>query len=109
MGDREMLHDKRVRVLLLQLLVVGKVAEDLALCGGLDIAVRGEVVGHEHYAVRVEYLRQAGTMELVNGDGRGDVVRQDEVDVDVDQVARAHPLHARVRGQYLLYDRHSHS
>ena len=83
-------------------LLAGEIAHLLGLLGALDILVRRVVVGHQADAVAVEHALRSQLAEHVDGDGGGDVVRKDYVEVAFDQLARADLVHAGVRCQDLL-------
>ena len=87
-------------------LLAGEVARYLGLLGALDVLVRRVVVGHEADAVRVEHVLASQLAERLDGDGRGDVVRQHEVQVALDELARLHLVQMRVGRQDLLGHRH---
>ena len=92
----------------LDLVALGELADELALGRRLDVLVGREVVGHKGDLGRVEDLGKARLFELGDGDRRGHVVGQCQVDPGLDDVARAHFVAAGGTRQYLLYDRVSH-
>ena len=87
----------------------GKGPALLALGGGLDVLVGGEVVHHQGDAALVEHLVKARGLELVDGHRGGDVVAQHQVQPGLDELSGPHALEARVPGQDLLCHGHSHN
>ena len=65
-----------------------KSAHTRTLLGRFDVLVGREMVGHHHHAVGVEHPLHAQLLELADGDGRGDVVRQHHVHRHLHQVTR---------------------
>ena len=88
------------------MLLVGEVAHLLGLLGALDVLVGRVVVGHEAHAVGVEDLLGPQLAKDVDGDGRGDVVGEHEVEVALHELPRPHLVQPRMRRQDLL--RHGH-
>ena len=88
LGQQRML-DARAALLPIMghVLLVGKIAHLLGLLGALDVLVGRIVVGHEAHAVAVEDLGGAQLMEHVDGDRRGDVVCQHDVQIALDELA----------------------
>ena len=58
-----------------------------ALRGGLDVLVGREVVGDERHLFAVEHARAAELREFPDGDGRRDVVAENEIEPRHDQFA----------------------
>ena len=86
-----------------------------ALLRGFDVLVRRKVVGHERDLLLVKHLGAAELGELADGDGRGDVVPQDKIQLRHDQLTRVDGRRARrarptsgMRGEDLLRHRHAH-
>ena len=92
----------------LHLLVTGEGAHAGALLGGLDVLVGGEVVRDERDLRAVEHLRGAEGGEGFDGDGGGDVVREDEVEFRHHEFAGVDFLLARVGGEDFLGHCHVH-
>ena len=86
----------------------GKGAALLALGGGLDVLVGGEVVHHQGDAALIEHLAEARRLELVDGNRSGDVVAQYQIQLCLDQLSGPHAVKSRVLGQDLLRHCHSH-
>ena len=93
---------------MLEALLVGEVAQHLRLLGAGDVLVGREVVGHQGHAVLVPDLADAGRPELLDGDGRGDIVAEGDIDARKDEVARLDARPPRVGGDDLFGDRHRH-
>jgi len=85
-----------------------ELAHLLHLTGRLDVLVGREVVGHEDDARRVGHLVEPGVLELGDGQRRGDVVGQRQVDPRLDDLAGPHRLEPRRAGDDLLGDRLTH-
>ena len=81
--------------------LVGEVARDLGLLGALDVLVGSVVVGHEADLVAVEDAG-ADLAHGLDGDGRGDVVGEHEVEVALDELAGNDLLETGVGGEDLL-------
>ncbi len=71
-----------------QALLPGELPEELHLPRREDVLVGGEVVRHQDDPGGIEDLSPAGFPELVDGDGRRDVVPQGHVHAGVDEHAR---------------------
>jgi len=81
--------------------LVGEVARHLGLLGGLDVLVGRVVVRHEEDAVLVKDTC-AYLVHGLDGNGRGDVVGEDAVEVALDELAGNDLVETGVVGQYLL-------
>ena len=66
---------------------VGELTALLGLGGALDILVGDEVVQHDGDMLFVEHAVKACLLELVDGNGGGDVVAQHEIQLCVDELA----------------------
>ena len=84
------------------LLLMGKIAHLLGLLGALDVLVGRVVVGHQANAIAIEYALGAQLAEHIDGDGRGDIVREDYVEVALDQLSGSHLVQAGMCRQDLL-------
>ncbi len=84
------------------LVVAGERPHRLGLLGGLDVLVRGEVVGHEGDLLFVKDRLLAELGELIDGDRGGDVVSKHQIQVGHDQLAGTYALKACMRRQNLL-------
>ena len=80
----------------------------LALGGGLDVLVGGEVIHHHGDAALVENLGEARGLKLVDGHRRGNVIAQHQVQFGLDQLSGTDAVQSRVAGQDLLCHGHSH-
>ena len=87
------------------LVLMGKVARNLGLLGALDVLVGRVVVGHEADLLAVEHAG-ADFAHRLDGDGRGDVVGEDQVEVALDELAGHDLGQAGMGGEDLLG--HSH-
>ncbi len=88
-------------------LLARELAHHLGLLGGLDVLVGRVVVGHERDLGRGP--RRCPTpilRELLDGDRRGDVVGEHEVELAVDELPGLDLVEAGVRGEDLLGDGH---
>ena len=83
-------------------LVVREITHLLGLLGALDVLVGRIVVRHQAHAIAVEDVPGAQLVEDVDGDRRGDVVGEHQVQVALDQLPRPHLVQAGVRRQDLL-------
>ena len=86
----------------------GEGAALLALGGGLDVFVGGEVIHHQGDFALVKDLAEAGRLKLVDGHGGGDVVAQHQIQLRLDQLSRPDGIKPRVGGQDFLRHGHSH-
>ena len=86
----------------------GKGAALLALGGGLDVLVGGEVVHHQGDFALVKDPVEARRLELVDGYGGGDVVAQHQVQLRLNQLSRPDGLQPRVLCQDFLRHGHPH-
>jgi hypothetical protein len=59
-----------------QILLNGEVPEHLHLLRGVDVLVRGEMVGDEHYLGAIEYFKAARLPELLYCYWRGYVIAE---------------------------------
>lgn len=84
------------------LLLMGKIAHLLGLLGALDVLVGRVVVGHQADAIAIEYALGAQLAEHIDGDGCGDVVGEDYVEVALDQLSGSHLVQAGMCCQDLL-------
>lgn len=84
------------------LLLMGKIAHLLGLLGALDVLVGRVVVGHQADAIAIEYALGAQLAEHIDGDGRGDIVRKDYVEVALDQLSGSYLVQAGMCRQDLL-------
>src|SRR5262249_45100020 len=75
----------------------------------LDVLIRDEVVGRDHNLRRVEDLVDAQFFEHLHGGRRGHVVRDDQVDLRVDDLAGHNRIAPAVRGEDFFSDCHSHN
>jgi hypothetical protein len=89
-----------------QAVLFGKLADDAALLGRLDVLGGHEVREHERHPVGVEQLPGPDLFELADGDGSGNVVAHEKIQPAIDDLARVDRLGAGVIGQDLLGDRH---
>ena len=71
------------------LLLMGEVTHLFGLLGALDVLVGRVVVRHQAHAVAVEHLGGAQLVEHVDRDGRGDIVREHEVQIALYELAGA--------------------
>ena len=115
-GDESLLGDERMldAAVVANLEVVDdtllprKPAHAGALGRGLDILVRREVVRNERNPARIEHFLTAEPGELPDGDWRGDVVAQHEIERRHHKLARAHFFHPSMLRQDLLCHCHRH-
>src|SRR5262245_26099808 len=75
----------------------------------LDVLVRDEVVGRHQNLRRVENFIDAEFFEHLHGGRRGHVVRDDQVDLSVDDLAVRNRITPAVRGEDFFSDCHSHN
>ena len=109
LGQEGMLDPRLADVVVVgELLLVGKVPHELALLGRIDVLVRGEVVRDEDDLVPVEHLAAARLPEVIDGDGRRDVVSEGDIHLGIDQHPGTHLVEPRVPAEYLFRDGHSH-
>ena len=87
-------------------LLAGEFAHLLGLLGALDVLVGNVMVGHQGDLGRVEHLLDADLLEVLDRDGRRDVVGKHEVEIAFDQLPRLHFIEMRMSGQNLF--RHGH-
>ena len=87
----------------------GKGPALLALGGGLDVLVGGEMIHHQGDAALVEHLVEARRLKLVDGHRGGNVVAQHQVQSGLDELSGPHAFKARVLGQNFLCHCHSHA
>ena len=86
----------------------GEIAAGFGLLGGLDVLIGDEVVEDDGDAVAIEDLGEAGFVEFVDGDGGGDVIAEDDVQLCADQLSCGDLLEARVCRHDLLRHGHAH-
>ena len=86
----------------------GKGPALLALGGGLDILVGGEVVHHQGNAAFVKHLVKARRLELVDSHRGGNVIAQHQIQFGLDQLPCPHAVKPCVAGQDFLRHGHSH-
>ena len=84
-----------------------KVADGLALFRAFDVLCRYEMVENEHDFVGT-FNPFARSFHFFDGNGRGYVVAENDVDVCRDQFARSHAFASCVCGQYFLSGSHFH-
>ena len=114
-GDKPLLGQQRVLdahradiVKMVDVEAAGEGAALLALRGGLDVLVRCEVIHHHRNAALVEDFFKARGFKFVDGHGGRDVVAEDEVELCLDELARAHALKSCVLGENFLRHCHAH-
>ncbi len=101
--EQGMLHPHVAAVVKMgQVLFPGKVSQLLALDGGRDILVGGEVVADQDHPVPVKNLFSPHLMKILDGQGRGDVVAQGDIHPGHDQLAGFHIIFAAVRRENFL-------
>ena len=89
--------------------LVGKLPALLGLGSALDVLIGDEVVQHDGDVLLIKHTVEARLLELVDGDGGGDVVAQHDIQLCVDELACLDLGKARVGGQNFLRQSHSHS
>lgn len=72
---------------ILNVMLFGKIADDLRQSGGFDILIRREMVRDERDLRAVED-RAADLFKFLDGRRRGDVIGHHQIQLAVDQVAR---------------------
>ena len=65
---------------------VGELAALLGLGCALDVLVGHEVVQHDGDVLFIEHAVEARSLELVDGDGGGDIIAQHDVELGVDEL-----------------------
>ncbi len=86
----------------------GKGPALLALGGGLDVLVGGEMVHDHHHTGGVKDLVEAGLFKLVDGDGGSDVVSQYHVQFGLDHLSCPNLRQPGVGCQNFLCHGHAH-
>ena len=110
LGQKDMAHpDLSTFVVMAQLMLPGKIPENLAVLGGRDILVRREVIGNDHHPVAVKDLVPPGFLEFRDGDGGRDIVPHGNIDLRVDQHPGLNLFESRMLRQNLFRNRHAHA
>ena len=91
------------------LFFVAEGAAHLALLGCLDILVGGKVIHDHGHLVLIEHLGCAKIIKLTNGNGRGNIVAQNQIQINQDQLSCLHAVKTCVRGKDFLRHCHSHN
>ena len=91
------------------LLRMRKLAHLKRLLRALDILIRRKMIGHKRDLMAVEHLFLAQKRELLNGNGRCDIVPQHHIQLAHNQLPRLYLAEPRLGGKQLLRHRHSHS
>ena len=73
-----------------------------ALLGALDILVRNEVIHDKSDFALIEYISASVRLNLLDRNGGGDVIAENEVKIGGDQLTGDHIVKTCVRGKYLL-------
>jgi len=89
-------------------LFAGEIPHELALFGGCNVFVRGEVIRDKNNLLSVENPFSARFPEDIDRDRGGDVIPQRNVHLCIDQHAGLHRVELRVPGKNLFRDRHPH-
>ena len=89
------------------LLALRKFARALDLACRLDVLIGREVV-HDKRDLALVFDVTARLLHFANGDGRGDVVGEREIELRLDELSLRDVIESRVRGKDLLRHGHSH-
>ena len=87
---------------------VGELAALLGLGGTLDVFVGHKVVQYDGDVLFVEHGVETGTLELVDGNGGGDIVAQHDVQLCIDELACLDLGKTGMCGKNFLRQGHSH-
>ena len=87
----------------------GKVSGNLAELGGFNVLTGRVVVQNNGNPLRIENGFESGLLKHADGDRRGNIVSQDQVELCFDQVSGFDFLKTRVGGENLLGHGHAHA
>src|SRR4030042_689448 len=85
-----------------QVILKSELAHHLGLFSGEYVLIGTEMVGHHHNLFRVIDLVYTQALELLYRQWRGDIIRQNQINPDVYEFARAESAFARMSRQNLL-------
>ena len=95
-------------IVVIQIKFPGKGAALLALCGGLDVLVGGEMVHNHGDSAFIKNLGEAICFKLVDGHGGGNIVAHDQIQLCLNQLAGTDRGKPGVAGQNFLGHCHCH-
>jgi hypothetical protein len=85
---------------------LGEIPEDLTLLRGEDVLGRSEVVRNENDAIPMKDFFGAGFFESFDGERRGNIVPEGQIDPGIDEVTRKDDFFPGMSGQNFLCDCH---
>ena len=90
------------------LVLACEIAAGQALLCGLDVFVRCEMIHNERNLVAIKHLVKSSLFHLTDGNRAGNIIRQCQVEICLDQLTCGYAFQPRMTGENFLCHSHCH-